>query len=153
MLRKGLAVVVILLFISVSVIPSTGNIVSFDDNIPLVTTHFLDSPEPEIDLEVKYGIGLKIIIENIGEVPANNMTWGFRVRGGHFNRINKSFSGDTASFEPGEKIVERIFIFGFGFIYTHGTIKWQISPQLFSMIIYMPEPTFLFGLYLYSHPA
>jgi len=40
LIKKEVVVAVILLFISVSVIPSTGNIVSFDDNIPPVTTHF-----------------------------------------------------------------------------------------------------------------
>ncbi len=152
-MKKLLAVGVIVLFLGLAIAPSTGIIVFNDDTTPPVTTISFDPPEPEIDLEVKYGIGLKIIIENIGEAPANNMTWGFRVRGGHFNRINKSFSGATASFEPGEKIVERIFIFGFGFIYTSGTITWQISPQIYFRIIYMPEPTFLFGLYLYRHPG
>ena len=45
-IKKGVVVAVILLFISVSVIPSTGNRVSFDDITPPVTTCTLDPPEP-----------------------------------------------------------------------------------------------------------
>jgi len=48
--KKPLAVAVFLLFISVSVIPSTGNIVSFDDDTtPPVTTISFDPPEPDGD--------------------------------------------------------------------------------------------------------
>jgi len=45
-IKKGLAVAVILLFFGVSVIPSTGNRLSFDDITPPVTTCTLNPPEP-----------------------------------------------------------------------------------------------------------
>ncbi|MCK5261436.1 MAG: hypothetical protein KAJ44_04590 [Thermoplasmatales archaeon] len=45
-IKKGVVVSVILLFVSVSVIPSTGNRVSFDDTTPPVTTCTLNPPEP-----------------------------------------------------------------------------------------------------------
>jgi len=48
-IKKGLVVAIILLFISVSVIPSTGNMVFFDDTTPPVTTCTLDPPEPDGD--------------------------------------------------------------------------------------------------------
>jgi len=47
-MKKYLAVAVILLFISVIVIPSTG-VVFNDDTTPPVTTHTLDPPEPDGD--------------------------------------------------------------------------------------------------------
>ncbi len=46
LIKKGVVVAVILLFVSVSVIPSTGNRVSFDDTTPPVTTCTLNPPEP-----------------------------------------------------------------------------------------------------------
>ena len=46
LIKKGVAVSVILLFVSVSVVPSTGNRVSFDDITPPVTTCTLNPPEP-----------------------------------------------------------------------------------------------------------
>jgi len=46
LIKKGVVVAVILLFVSVSVIPSTGNRVSFDDITPPVTTCTLNPPEP-----------------------------------------------------------------------------------------------------------
>ena len=45
-IKKGVVVSVILLFVSVSVIPSTGNRLFFDDITPPVTTCTLDPPEP-----------------------------------------------------------------------------------------------------------
>ncbi len=47
-MKKYFAVAVISLFISVSVIPSTGK-VFYDDTTPPVTTHTLDPPEPDGD--------------------------------------------------------------------------------------------------------
>ncbi|MCK5260764.1 MAG: hypothetical protein KAJ44_01115 [Thermoplasmatales archaeon] len=48
-IKKGVVVAIILLFVSVSVIPSTGNRVSFDDITPPVTTISFDPPEPNGD--------------------------------------------------------------------------------------------------------
>jgi len=47
LIKKGVVVAVVLLFISVSVIPSTGNIVSFDDTTPPNTTHVFDPFYPD----------------------------------------------------------------------------------------------------------
>ena len=46
LIKKGVVVSVILLFASVSAIPSTGNRASFDDITPPVTTCTLNPPEP-----------------------------------------------------------------------------------------------------------
>ncbi|MBA7636884.1 hypothetical protein ES703_44512 [subsurface metagenome] len=46
LIKEGLVVAVILLFVSVSVVPSTGNRISFDDITPPVTTCTLNPPEP-----------------------------------------------------------------------------------------------------------
>jgi len=46
-MKKVLAFTIMILFISVSIIPSTGNIISFDDTTPPVTTHSLNPPEPD----------------------------------------------------------------------------------------------------------
>jgi len=48
-MKKLLAVGVIVLFLSVGVIPSTGNMVFNDDTTPPVTTCTLDPPEPDGD--------------------------------------------------------------------------------------------------------
>ena len=49
MLKKGIALVVILLLISVSVIPSASRLMYDDDTTPPVTTHSLNPPEPDGD--------------------------------------------------------------------------------------------------------
>jgi len=49
MFRKGLVVAVIVLFIVISVIPSTGTLVFDDDTTPPLTTCSLDPPEPNGD--------------------------------------------------------------------------------------------------------
>ncbi len=45
--REGLVVAVIVLFFLISVIPSTGRLMFYDDTTPPVTTHSLDPPEPD----------------------------------------------------------------------------------------------------------
>ena len=47
LVKKGLAVVIIILFVCMSITPSSGNIMSYDDTTPPVTTHTLDPPEPD----------------------------------------------------------------------------------------------------------
>jgi hypothetical protein len=46
-LRKGLVIGIIILFIGMSIIPSSGNIMTFDDTTPPVSTHTLDPSEPD----------------------------------------------------------------------------------------------------------
>ena len=45
--KKGLAAVIIILFIFMSINPSSGNMMSSDDTTPPVTTHTLDPAEPD----------------------------------------------------------------------------------------------------------
>ena len=47
LVKKGLALVIITLFIGMSITPSSGNIISSNDTTPPVTTHTLDPPEPD----------------------------------------------------------------------------------------------------------
>jgi hypothetical protein len=46
-MKKLLAFTIMILFISVNIIPTTGNIQSLDDTTPPVTTHTLNPPEPD----------------------------------------------------------------------------------------------------------
>jgi len=101
-MKKYLAVAVILLFISVSVIPSTGR-EFYDDTTPPVTTHALDPPEPEGDngwyisnvtvtLNATDDIsGVKEIRYNVNGVPGNIL--------GSYGTFNITDDGDDILIE------------------------------------------------------
>jgi len=133
-IKKLLAVVIILLFIGLSVIPSTAN------------------PLPEVDVELRGRIGVIITIKNIGNETVNFMNWSIFVKGGHFKLIDKSIKGNVTLFEPSDEIVKRILVFGFGFIDIGGVIIIPISPNLFYEI-YIMVTMFAFGPYVYQRPS
>ena len=134
-IKKGVVVAVILLFFSVSVVPSTA------------------SPSREVDVDFKGRIGVIMLIENIGNETVNFMDWSMSVKGGHFGLINKSKKGNVTLFEPGDKIIKRIFVFGFGCL----TISFCIivppsEPGQPAWLITGREDMFVFGPYVYQRP-
>ncbi|MCK5260690.1 MAG: hypothetical protein KAJ44_00745, partial [Thermoplasmatales archaeon] len=135
LIKKGVVVAVILLFVSVSVIPSTAN------------------PSTVVDVELRGRIGVIITIKNIGNETVNILDWYLSVKGGHFGLINKSKKGNVTLFEPGDKIIKRFFVFGFGFL----TISFCIigspsEPGQPWWLITGREDMFVFGPYVYQRP-
>jgi len=133
LIKKGLAVAVILLFIGVCVVPSTANLL------------------PEVDVELRGRIGIIMLIENIGNETVNLSYWYMSVKGGHFGLINKSKKGNVTLFEPGNKIVSRIFVFGFGFLTVNFRIMISSSePGSTPGLTTGQEIMFVFGPYVYQ---
>ncbi len=90
MIRKGLAVAVILLFIGMSVVTSTGNRVSFDDITPPVTTCTLNPPEPNGD-NTWYVSYVEVILNATDDMSGVNVTQ-FRVDGGSIHTYTEPFN-------------------------------------------------------------
>ena len=90
MFRKGLAVAVILLFIGMSVVPSTGNRVSFDDITPPVTTCTLNPPEPNGE-NGWYVSDVEVTLNATDDISGVNVTQ-FRVDGGSIQTYTESFN-------------------------------------------------------------
>jgi len=100
MLRKGLAVVVILLFIGMCVVPSTGNRASFDDITPPVTTCTLHPPEPNGN-NSWYVSDVEFTLNATDDISGVNVTQ-FRVDGGYIKTYTEPFNIPT----DGEHTVE-----------------------------------------------
>jgi len=90
MLRKGLAVAVILLFIGMSVFPSTGNRVAFDDITPPVTTCTLNPPEPNGNNNW-YVSDVEVTLNATDDMSGVNVTQ-FRVDGGSIQTYTELFN-------------------------------------------------------------
>ena len=90
MIKKGLAVAVILLFIGLSVVPSTGNRVSFDDITPPVTTCTLNPPEPNGNNNW-YVSDVEVTLNATDDMSGVNVTQ-FRVDGGSIQTYTESFN-------------------------------------------------------------
>jgi len=73
-IKKGVVVAVVLLFISVSVIPSTGNRVFNDDTTPPVTTISFDPPTPDGD-NGWYVSSIEITLEATDDISGVNATY------------------------------------------------------------------------------
>jgi len=73
------------LFISVSVIPSIGNIISLDDTTPPVTTHSLDPPEP--DGENGYYVSNVTVTFNATDNESGVDRIEYRINGGSWQTI------------------------------------------------------------------
>ncbi len=87
-MKKYLAVAVILLFISVSVIPSTG-MLFYDDTTPPVTTHTLDPPEPDGD-NGWYVSNVTITFNATDDISGVKATY-YRIDHGGWKTYNKQF--------------------------------------------------------------
>jgi len=90
MFRKGLAVAVILLFIGMSVVPSTGNRVSFDDITPPVTTCTLNPPEHNGE-NGWYVSDVEVTLNATDDISGVNVTQ-FRVDGGSIQTYTEPFN-------------------------------------------------------------
>ena len=90
MIKKGLAVVVILLFIGMSVVPSTGNRASFDDITPPVTTCTLNPPEPNGENNW-YVSDVEVTLNATDDISGVNVTQ-FRVDGGSIQTYTEPFN-------------------------------------------------------------
>ena len=87
-MKKYLAVVVIFLFISVSVISSTGMVFN-DDTTPPVTTHALDPPEPNGD-NGWYISNVIVTLNATDDMSGVNATY-FRINNGTWETYTESF--------------------------------------------------------------
>ena len=99
-IKKGVVVAVILLFFSVSVIPSTGNRVSFDDTTPPVTTCTLNPPEPNGE-NGWYVSDVKVTLNATDDMSGVNVTY-WRIDGGAYQIYTEPFNVPT----DGEHTVE-----------------------------------------------
>ena len=90
MIKKGLAVAVILLFIGMCVVSSTGNIVSFDDTTPPVTTCTLDPPEPNGN-NSWYVSDVEVTLNATDDMSGVNRTE-YRIMGGTIYTYTKPFN-------------------------------------------------------------
>jgi hypothetical protein len=121
---------------------------------PYISAQEHSSTIENIELKIKYGLGITMIIENIGEESIKYIQWNFSIKGGHLNLTNKTFNGIIETFDPGEKIVKRIFVFGFGFIEVDGMVCWPVLPpgSVMTCLLYFPKNSFLFGPFIYPRP-
>ena len=97
-MKKLLIITIMILFISVSVIPSSANL-----------TH-------NFDANLKTGIGVILLIENTGNETIDNMDWGLSVKGGYLGLINKTKINNISQIKPGRKITKRVIVFGYGYV-------------------------------------
>ena len=88
-IKKGVVVAVILLFFSVSVIPSTGNRVFFDDTTPPVTTCTLEPPEPN-GLNGWYVDYVEVTLNATDDISGVNVTY-YRINNGSWIGYAESF--------------------------------------------------------------
>ena len=93
LIKKGIVVAVILLFIIVSVIPSTGNRVSFDDITPPVTTCTLNPPEPNGN-NSWYVSDVEVTLNATDDISGVNVTQ-FRFNGGNIKTYTEPFNVTT----------------------------------------------------------
>jgi len=100
MLKKGLVVGIILLFISVSVIPSTGNMVFFDDTTPPVTTCTLDPDAPDGD-NGWYVSDVTVTLKATDDMSGVNATY-YKINGGEWETYDSPF----VIWEDGEYMIE-----------------------------------------------
>jgi hypothetical protein len=89
-IKKGVVVAVILLFVSVSVIPSTGNRASFDDISPPVTTCTLNPPEPN-GLNGWYVSDVEVTLNATDDMSGVNATY-YRIDGGLWMTYTEPFN-------------------------------------------------------------
>ena len=121
MLRKGLAVAVILLFVSVSVIPSTGTTDVKQITMPISSGNNLYvGPSLHILPGCIFG-GVSIVsawIENYGDEDAINVNWSISVKGGILGGINITSKGqiDKIEAERYETVCTDKLIFGLGLV-------------------------------------
>jgi len=90
MIKKGLAVAVILLFIGLSVVPSTGDRASFDDITPPVTTISFHPPTPT-GKNGWYADDVEIILEATDDMSGVNVTY-YRLNGGEWKTYVEPFT-------------------------------------------------------------
>jgi len=90
LIKKGIVVAVILLFIIVSVIPSTGNRVSFDDITPPVTTCTLNPPEPNGN-NSWYVSDVEVTLNATDDMSGVNRTE-YRINGGSIQTYTEPFN-------------------------------------------------------------
>ena len=99
-INKGVVVAVILLFVSVCVIPSTGNRVSFDDITPPVTTCTLNPPEPNGE-NGWYVSDVEVTLNATDDMSGVNVTE-YRINGGIIKTYTEPFNVTT----DGEHMLE-----------------------------------------------
>ena len=90
LIKKGVVVSVILLFVSVSVIPSSRNRVSFDDNTPPVTTCTLNPPEPNGNNSL-YVSDVEVTLNATDDMSGVNVTE-YRIDGGPIQTYSEPFN-------------------------------------------------------------
>ena len=90
MFRKGITLAVMLLFIGMSVIPSTGDIVSFDDITPPVTTCTLNPEEPD-GLNGWYVSDVEVTLNATDDMSGVNVTE-YRINGGSIQIYTEPFT-------------------------------------------------------------
>jgi len=72
--------------------------------------------EPELDIEIAFKFGKTcLVIRNIGDGDAYNVTWGLNITGGIFGFIDEHLDGTRDILQPGDEIVVPLpSIFGLG---------------------------------------
>lgn len=89
-IKKGVVVSVILLFISVSIVPTTGTRVSFDDITPPVTTCTLNPPEPNGN-NSWYVSDVEVTLNATDDMSGVNVTQ-YRINGGSIKMYTEPFN-------------------------------------------------------------
>jgi len=95
-MKKLIAVTIMILFISVSITTSTGNLLSFNDITPPVTTHSLNPPEP--DGENGYYVSNVTVTLNATDNESGVDRIEYRIDGGSWYTI----PGDNGTFLYGD---------------------------------------------------
>jgi len=76
----------------------------------------LSNGNPKIDINFNDGIGLNIVLSNIGGKNANNINVSFEITGGIFNKIDENFKYSIDTLLIGETSTIEIPLLGFGII-------------------------------------
>ena len=92
--KKTLVLGIIVLFVGMSITPSTGNIMFFDDTTPPVTTISFDPPEPDGE-NSWYVSDVTVTLNATDDLSGVNATY-YRINGGEWETYDSPFviSGD-----------------------------------------------------------
>jgi hypothetical protein len=120
-IKKGVVVSVILFFISVSVIPTTGNRVSFDDTTPPVTTCTLNPPEPNGN-NSWYVSDVEVTLNATDDMSGVNATY-YRIDGGPWMTYTEPFIVTT----DGEHTVQYKSVDNAGNIEDSKSVEFKID--------------------------
>lgn len=74
----------------------------------------ISDSHPELEVEVKGGLGINLVIKNIGDADATDVGYFIFIYGGLIEMSPNSDIGHLGTLAPGESVKANFFTFGFG---------------------------------------